>query len=174
MALSDILFGTPSKMQAFPTLDPQQQQLMQQIYQGLQGSLGPGFENLQKILSGDTSAYEAPAMRQFEEEIIPGIAERFTGAGAGAQRSSAFTQGLGQAGAGLAENLAQQRAGLQSQALGQLGSFLGMGMQPTFQYQQMPGTEGMMGPFLKGLGSMGGQLGSFGLQGLLGKKLGLF
>src|SRR5271169_3912761 len=42
----------------------------------------------QGILGGDTGAFEKPLMTQFQQEIAPGIAERF--AGAGAMNSSGF------------------------------------------------------------------------------------
>jgi hypothetical protein len=77
-----------------------------------------GLQYLMQILGGGEEGFknfEAPFMRQFNEQTIPGIAERF--AGAGAQSSSAFQQALGQAGAGLSENLAALRSGLQMQAL---------------------------------------------------------
>lgn len=168
MALKDILFGKGGEYKALPTMGPEQQQLLGQLLGGLQGPLGMGLQNLQSMLGGEAGAYEAPAMRQFQEQILPMIAERFTGAGA--QRSSAFGQQLGQAGAGFAENLAMQRAQLQQQGLSQLSGLLGMGIQtPTFQWGQMPGTEGFLGHLLKGVGGgIGGIGGSWLGGGLMG------
>ena len=173
-ALSRSLFGTPGRIEALPTMSPEQQALLGQIVGGLGGPLQAGLGNLQSLLSGEAEAYEAPAMRQFQEQILPSIAERFTGMGAGAQRSSAFGQQLGQAGAGLAENLAMQRAQLQQQGLGQLQSMLGLGFTSPFQYQTIPGTEGGLSKLLGGVGSgIGSGIGMFGMGGL-GKLLGLF
>lgn len=76
--------------------------------------------------------FAAPYMRQFREQIVPEIAERFTGPDA--QRSSAFQQAMGGAGAGLAENLASLKGNLINQMLGhQLqGANVGLG------YSQLP------------------------------------
>jgi len=174
MGLQEMLFGKQGEYKALPTMAPEQQQLLTQLLGGLRGPTQAGLGNLMGLLSGDTSAYEAPAMRQFQENIIPMISERFTGMGAGAQQSSAFKQALGQAGAGLAENLAMQRGQLQQQGLSQLGSLLGMGLdaQP-FQWQALPGTEGFLGPLMQGLGSGLGTGGGFLGLGWLARKLGL-
>ena len=113
-----------------PTMTPQQQQIQNQILQLLMGQLGGGGF-LQGLLGGETGAFEAPARRQFEEQTIPSIAERFSALGA--QGSSAFGQTLGQAGAGLEEALSAQRGQMGLQGLGAL---LGAGFQPSFAYQQ--------------------------------------
>lgn len=110
----------PSGYKAFSTLNPQQQQLFGGQAQGF-GQLQPQImQYLQGLLSGSpeaTAAFEAPYMRQFREETVPGLAQQF--AGLGALSSSGFQQSLGQAGAGLSENLAALREGLRSQAAGQ-------------------------------------------------------
>lgn len=180
----EALFGSPGRIQAMPTMAPEQQQLLAQIIQALggQGGMGGqqgqqsplsgGLQNLQQMLSGGGEAFEAPAMRQFSEQIVPGIAERFTGMGEGAQRSSAFGQQLGQAGAGLAENLGMQREGLKSQGFQQLMQMLGMGMQSPFQYMQIPGQKGGLGQLFGGIGSgLGSGLGMLEIGGL-GKLFG--
>lgn len=122
------------------TFNPQQKSLFKQLMASLGGGQGlnlqqnPLFQSgqnyLQNILSGSpesSQAFEAPAMRQFQEQILPMIAERFSGLGAGAQGSSAFQKVLGQAGAGLSENLARLRGELQQGAV-----------QPALQYAQQP------------------------------------
>jgi len=140
MGFLDFLFGKSGKSFPVQTMTGEQSDLLKQLLSGLSGPLSSGLGNLQALLGGGEEAYkayEAPAMRQFNEQIIPGIAARFSGLGAGAQGSSAFPQALSQAGASLSENLAAQRAGLQSQALSQLLGFLGQGLgQQSFQYQQ--------------------------------------
>ena len=113
----------PKGYEAFSTLNPQQNQLfsiLSQLLSGQGGQQGGPLGFLQNLLNPSTesaAAFEAPFKRQFQEEIIPGLAERFSGAGAGAQKSSAFQQALGQAGAGLSENLAGIRGGMQMQGL---------------------------------------------------------
>lgn len=177
MGLFDTLFGTPGRIEALPSMTGEQSQLLAQLLGGLGGPLQSGLGNIQDLLTGGPGAFEAfeaPAMRQFEEQIVPRIAERFAGGlgggGLGGQQSSAFAQTLGQAGAGLTERLAGQRAGLQSQALGQLSSLLGLGMgaQP-FQYQQIPGQEGGLSKLFGGLGTGLGLAGGAALPGGIGK-----
>lgn len=134
----------PRGYSSFNTGTKQQSQFLQQLLGQLGGqssNIGQnplfqqGSNYLQQLLSGSpesTAAFEAPAMRQFNEQIIPGLAERFSGLGAGAQSSSAFQQALGQAGAGLSENLQALRSGLQFGALPQA---LGYAQQPVSNLQ---------------------------------------
>jgi hypothetical protein len=80
-------------------------------------------------------AFEAPAMRQFNEQIVPGIAERFSGLGA--QSSSAFGQTMGQAGSSLSERLASMRQSLAMGALPQAFSMAQAPSQQNFNYAQL-------------------------------------
>jgi hypothetical protein len=162
------------KLKQVPTMSKPQGALQNQILQMLQGQLGQGgsfgqAQNyFQGLLSGSpqsSQAFEAPAMRQFNEQIIPGLAERFSGLGAGAQSSSAFQQALGQAGAGLSENLQALRSGLQggaaSQLLGLPGQFLGTAMQSPFALMQTQGGgrfSNVLGSFGQGISPGLGQL----------------
>lgn len=142
--------------------------------QGVQGA-GQGLQHYMDILGGDTSAFEAPLMRQFNEQIVPGIAERFSSAGG--QRSSAFGQQLGAAGAGLAENLGALRGNLKNQAAGGLLSSLqglgGLGTQNTFENIFRPGTSGFLGQLGQGLGQGIGQAGVGALTGGMGGLMSL-
>lgn len=140
------MFGKDEKTEQFQRFTPQQQGLQSQLQGGVGAQLPQAFEYLQQILSGDPamiSKFEAPARRAFEEQTLPSIAERFTGMGA--QKSSAFGQQLGQAGAGLEESLSAQRAGLQGNALSQLQGLLGGAMTPSFENVVRPGTQGFVG-----------------------------
>jgi hypothetical protein len=165
MAFLDFLFGGKQheKIKQIPTMSKEQQALFSQLLGGLSGPLGQGFGNLSQILSGDPEAfkaYEAPAMRQFNQEIVPGIAERFSSLGGGAQHSSAFGQQMGQAGAALSENLAAQRAGLQQNAMSQLAQLLGIGVgTPTQQTFYTPESRsyGLFGNMFGGAASGFGQ-----------------
>lgn len=180
----------PKGYNVFSTLNPQQQSLLTQLLGSMQGqakgiSQQPAFQAgqsyLQNILGGDTEAFEAPLMRQFHERTIPALAERFSGAGAGAQRSSAFQQALGAAGADLSERLGSLRGGLQMQAVPQalgyaeapsneLQNLLGLQTQafspkkPSFLQELLTGLAGGIGP---GIGLLGGYSGGSMLQRLL-------
>lgn len=121
----------PRGYDTFSTFSPQQEQIFNQLLSRLSGQGEGKFakqsqSHLMGLLGGDTSQFEDPLMRQFNEQIIPGLAERFSGAGAGAQSSSAFQQALGGAGADLAERLGSLRGQLQ---LGAAQTGLGQGQQ---------------------------------------------
>jgi hypothetical protein len=139
----------PAGYNKLSTLDKGQKNLLQQLIGSLQGQSSniqqsPLFQQgssfIQNLLSGSpeaTAAFEAPYMRQFNEQIVPGLAERFSGGfgvpgAASAQSSSAFSQALGSAGAGLSENLASLRGQLQ---MGALPQALGYAQQPISNLQ---------------------------------------
>lgn len=115
-----------------PTLSKEQLKLMSRLQKGLYGSkfditkspqyaqsladLSQAGQYYKGLMDPSSEAYEkfkAPMMTEFQQQIIPGISERF--AGMGAQSSSAFGQQLGAAGAGLEERLAALRTGLQQE-----------------------------------------------------------
>jgi hypothetical protein len=170
----NMLFGGRGKVKQASTLNPMQQQLQQQLQSGLQGGpsnmMGMGY--LQQLMSNDPQAfaeYEAPALRQFQQQIVPGIAERFSGMGMGAQGSSAFGQQLASAGGRLSQDLAAQRAGLRQGAMQNLMGMYGQAMQPGFQnYYQQP-TQGMFPGLIGGAGQGAG----YGAMGMLGNYYGM-
>ncbi len=164
-AFSEFFFGKPSEAKQLPLYTDQQQQLISNLLSSLGGPLSSGIGNLSQLLSGSPEAFksfEQPALTQFQQELVPQIAEKF--AGLGGLSSSGFQQTLGQAASNLSERLSAQRSGLQSQALQQLMSLLGQGMQPQFQYAMTPGSSGLFGGASQGIGSFLGR----GLGRLLG------
>jgi hypothetical protein len=144
---SDFFLGKPEKTQQFSTLGGDQQQLLQQLISQLTGGpLQQGFGNLSGILSGSPEAfqaYERPAMRQFQEEILPMLAEGF--GGMGAERSSGAQQTFARAGRDLSENLAAQRAQLQQGAMDRVLQALGLGLKDTQQTVIRPQSSGFIG-----------------------------
>lgn len=170
-SFSDFLFGSPDTLQKIPTGTKQQEGLHNNILSQAMGMSQGGYQQAQdyynSLFGQGNQAYQnfaAPYMNQFEEQMLPQIAERF--AGAGALSSSGFGQALGGAGAGLQSQLAQLFAQLQSQAAGaqtqqynQLAQ-TGLNYQP-FAYQQKQGSGGMLAPLLGGIGTaMGGPIGA--------------
>lgn len=186
-SIMETLFGRPDRISNVPVLTGQQKSILNQILGQVgqmgapTGAYGMAQSRLADLLSGGGDVYNAfaaPYMRQFQEQTVPQLAERFAGLGGrgGALSSSGFGQGLGAAGAGLQESLASLAANLQQnalqQALGQYSALSGLGLgtrafQPTYQ----PGTSGLIGPLLGGLAagaSYGMGLGAGApLQGLL-------
>ena len=147
--------GTPEQIQQVPRFTQPQQDIFSQLQTGVAGALPPGFEHILAMLTQDPQAakqFEAPAMRQFEEQILPTIAERFTGTlGEGAQRSSAFGQQLGAAGAGLSERLQAQRGERSGPAMQQLLQILGIGLTPQHESILRPRQPGLVETGLGGI-----------------------
>jgi hypothetical protein len=160
-----------SRLQRFETLSPDQKKLLKNWFKETKGGKygakflekavkeGPPVSKIEKSgsnflqnLLGQSAEdrykdFEAPYLRQFREQVVPEIAERFTGPNA--QRSSAFQQALGGAGAGLTENLAALKGNLISQMLNQQlqGANIGLGYSqlPMQRYgQQMGAAEFML------------------------------
>ena len=170
---SEWLFGSPDKFTKLPTGTPQQEGLHNNILSQAMGmSQNGGGQDLanqyyNNLLGGNQqdafNQFSQPYMQQFQEQILPQIAERF--AGAGALSSSGFGQSLGGAASGLQAQLAKLFSDLQGQAASQqYGQYnqlaqTGLNHQP-FGYQQQEGSAGFLGPLLGGIGTaMGGPIG---------------
>ena len=145
----EFLLGTP---EAYFSL-PGKQQLYQQMLAGTSQGLPQSYDFLTRLLSGDESIYrelEAPALRQFQEQIVPGLAERYTAMGEGGQGSSAYQQQLAAAGGRLAQELAGQRTGYRMSALDRLLQQAGQTMR-TSPYDLVPRTPGFVESGLQSL-----------------------
>lgn len=136
--------GQPAGVETFNQYTPEQQQAFSQVLQQALGGLGKN--------QFDFAPIEDQARRGFAEKTVPTIAERFSSLGSGgSQRSSAFGQQLGAAGAGLETDLAamKQNYGLQQQQM--LQNLLGIGLQPQFESLYRPGSEGFGKSFARDL-----------------------
>lgn len=194
--INEFLLGKKERTQQLPAFNKQQQALQQSLISQLLGQnaniqQSPLFQQgssfLQNLLSGSpeaTAAFEAPYMRQFNEQTIPELAERFSGLGSGSQRSSAFQQALGSAGAGLQENLASLRSGLQMQAIPQAFSYAqqpisnyaslaNQAFRPSFENILRPATGGVLGGLFGGASQGLGQEGGMAMMSKLLPLLGL-
>ncbi len=157
--------------------NPQQQ--MQQspsFYNQLQDAQSNYLSQLQQrqpqFQQVDINPYLQGARQEFQQQIVPGIAERFSGANA--QRSSAFGNALGAASSGLAQKLAElqtshaqdqqskmmQHRGQNMQQMGMLGNFINQQSQlgqnqNQFNQQQQNTSPYWLNPLVSGLGSLG-------------------
>lgn len=157
------LTGKSGKAEKLPAMSDEQMSALNQ-YLSMFSNFGmPGMQSALQyymgLLGGSpeaTQAFTAPYMREFNEQIVPQVAERFTGMGA--QRSSAFGQQMGAQAAGLEERLAALRSGLGMQAAqGLMGggsqmAQMGFGAKP-FGYMMGGGSPGLLGYGAQGLGS---------------------
>lgn len=173
------LTGGKDKIKKSPAGTPQQQQFHGDIMSQLQQMLQPGGNyNLaqqynQNLLSNGPEAFQQfsqPYLQQFQEQLLPQIAERF--AGAGALSSSGFGQALGGAASGLQSQLAQLFSSMQQQAAqGEYGQFnnlsqQGLNYQP-YNYTQQKGSQGMLGPLATSFASaFGGPLAGMAANGI--------
>jgi hypothetical protein len=117
--------------------------------------------------------FEAPLQRQFQEETVPGLANRFSGMGSGGSLgSTAFRNQLAREGSNLSTNISALRGGMQQQGVNQS---LGYAQAPVNQYMQllqqalnptqtayMPPSQGFFGPILGSLA--GGAASGYGQQ----------
>lgn len=186
-SIGEWLFGGGDRLEKIDNFSPEQksayQQIMNSLFGGADGqggAYGQSMKNLMDLLDPSSDAYErmsAPYMRQFNEEIIPGLAEQYAGLSpmGGALSSSGFGQALGSAAGGLQERLAalrqqgMQQAGQQIQQQGNQA----MQYQP-FQYRQTQGGAGILPSLLSGLTGSLGQAGFGSLGGFANQIGGMF
>lgn len=150
--------------------NPAQQKLIGQFTQGAGSAVPQGFEYLRSLLSGDPSAFQAfqaPYQREFKQQTIPDLANRFAGMGSGNLSSSAFQQALAQAGTSLQEKLASLRSGLQMSALDRLTNLSQLGLTPMKETYLSPGDPGFFGSLAPALGQIGGQITGYGIPAWL-------
>lgn len=168
------LFGSGSapKMKKYATMSKDQQRLFNdKLNNPLENSplYQQGATSLRDILNMDpnyTSRLEAPLLRKFEQEIAPGIAERYAaqGTGGGALSSSGFNQAMARGVENLGQDLGAQRASLLQNAINQALSFsqapyqsaLQYAQTPTFAYGMQPAQEGVAPGLFQTAGSIFG------------------
>ncbi len=167
--------GEQGKFNQISTLDPQQQGLKSQLLgsaqQGSGGSFGQAGDYYRNLLSNnnnDIQAMQAPEMRQFHEQIIPGLSEQFAGMGSGGLSSSGFRNAAINAGTDLSERLGAMRAQLRQQGAQGL---MGLGQQGLQQFNEniytpgQPGAlQGILGGIGSGIGLAGGAMAGGGVQ----------
>ena len=150
------------------------------LYSQLAGGVAPGIPNILSQLQGQATgapgtfdALEAPALRQFQQQIAPGIASRY--AGSGIAGSSGMQNALAGAGANLAQDLQAKRLGIMQDSMHDilnLSNFLlkNPDIQGGLVQNQPKGPSGFEQLLGVGLPMLGAGLGAFG--GLPGAKLG--
>lgn len=185
-ALSSVIGGiTGKKGEHGSTYNKNQLGMIDQVLNQLSGMRGntditqnQNYQQGQNWLQGlfndqdFFNRFEAPIRRDFEEQTVPGLANRFAGMGSGgALGSTAFRNQLGREGSNLATNIAALRGNMQQGAIPQLMgyaqqptsnfmSLLNSVMSPTQNTYQGP-TQGFMGglaaPFAQGAATIWGQ-----------------
>lgn len=155
--MGDTMMGSSQRQKDIQLQSPEQQQLFSQILQQVGGDAGGLLQNLMQPMSQEDmqstfqQTYVDPAMQAMQQQIIPGIQQRFADANAGS--SSALNQALAQSATDLSTNLGAQfgqfQQQQQGQQLGALSQFLPLLNQQTFQphFQER---QGIAGPLAQG------------------------
>ena len=154
--LMDFLFGKKDKFKQTPALTPQQQELMSLISEGLtsgEGPFGDLFGSFDEKKSDKGVA--APALKNFQEQILPQIQEKFI---AGNQvLGSGMRNAQLRAGTDLQDKLAQLMYQAQQQhsqnRMGGLNQALGVKPFETVYRQGGPGAvQSTLGGLSEGIG----------------------
>lgn len=172
--------GSPEKRENVSTLRPEQEPLYRQLVnagmkRGAGGAFGQSSDYYRDLLSdenADMDAFSAPAMRQYNQDIVPGISEQFAGMGAGGLSSSGFRNAQIQGATDLAERLGAIRANLRQSGAQGLSNIGQMGLQNFSQNMvTQPGSQGLLGSLAPAIGgaigtAVGGPIGGFIGSGL--------
>lgn len=144
-------FGEEGKIHQVSNLRPDQEPLSEQLVQaglkpGAGGAFGTAADYYRNNLSdnpADLAAFSAPALRQYNEEIVPNISEQFAGMGSGGLSSSGFRNAQVQGGVDLAERIGALRAGLRHSSAQGLTNIGQLGLQSFQTNHETPGTPGL-------------------------------
>lgn len=131
--------------------------------QGNQWARNTGMAQIQNPYQG-FQPIANNAIGQYQRQVVPSLAERFSSLGNNALSSPSFGSQLGQAGNDLQERLAalQAQYGMAQQGLGQ--SLFQMGQSPEFENSYTGGGESFLSGALGGLGQGLGTMGNYGAQ----------
>ena len=157
----NFLTGTPEQRENVSTLRPEQEGLYNQAVNagmgpGAGGAFGEAADYYRGNLSdnpADFNAFAAPALRQYNEQIVPGLSEQFAGMGSGGLSSSGFRNAQVQGATDLSERLGAMRANLRQQSAQGLQQ---IGQQGLGNYSQnmvtQPGSEGFLSQIAPAIG----------------------
>jgi len=176
-SIGNFFGGTPERRENVSTLRPEQEDIYNQLINssmrpGAGGAFGQSADYYRNLLSDNSADYQAfanPMLRQYNQDIVPGISEQFAGMGSGGLSSSGFRNAQMQGSTDLAERLGSIRANLRQQGaqglqnLGQLG--LGNFSQ---NMTTQPGSPGFLSSVAPALGAGIGM----GIGGPIGGAIG--
>lgn len=176
-SIGNFFTGTPEKRENVSSLRPEQEGLYNNLIragqqQGAGGAFGDAADYYRNNLSdnpADFNAFAAPQMRQYNEDIVPGLSEQFAGMGAGGLSSSGFRNAQVQGATDLSERLGAIRAGLRKSAAQGLQGIGNSGL-GNFS-QNMVTQQGTQG-FLPWAANAAGNIGTQALGNWLTPKVG--
>jgi hypothetical protein len=181
MGFLDFFFGSPAKRKNVSNLRPEQESLYQQLIAagkapgagGAFGSAADYYRNLLGDNSADYNAFAAPMLRQYNQDIVPGISEQFAGMGAGGLSSSGFRNAQVQGATDLSERLGALRANLRQAGAAGLANIGQQGLQNySTNMETQPGSEGFLGAIAPAIGTGLGAAVGGPIGGAIGGGLG--
>lgn len=181
-AASNFLTGKEAEQEQRSLLSPEQQKLQQQLEgaisgQGAGGAFGDVADYYRGLLGNDSAdfqAFAAPELRNFREQILPGIAEQFAGMGAGGLTSSGFQNSSVGAGADLSERLGALRAQLRQSGAAGLQGLGQFGLRPTVENIERPAQPGLLESFAQPAATAVGTAFGGPVGGAIGNAVGSF
>lgn len=159
--LRELLFGSPARVQNVSTLRKDQEPLLAQLQAALQGqgaggAYGDVADYYRGLMSDDSADYQAfanPMIRQYNEDIVPGLSEQFAGMGSGGLSSSGFQNAQIQGATDLSERLGALRAQLRQSGVQGLQNLANQGLQSySTPMQTQAGSEGLLSSLAQGAG----------------------
>ena len=179
-SLKKFLSGTPDQMHQVSTLRPEQEGLYNQLTQagmapGAGGAFGQSADYYRNLLGDNSQDYQSfanPALRQYGEEIIPGLSEQFAGMGSGGLGSSGFNLAQQQGAVDLAERLGQIRSSLRQSGAQGLQNIGQMGLGNFSTNVTQPGSPGLLASMAPAIGSIAGSAMGGPIGGAIGGGLG--
>ncbi len=166
--LKNLFEGDPETVES--NLLPEQQSLFEQQQaaaqgKGAGGAFGNAADYYYNNLSDDPETLKmlsAPELRNYNENIIPGLSEQFAGMGSGGLSSSGFRNAAVNAGTDLSERLGAIRANLRENAARGLMNLGEQGLQDRKIIR--PGTPGL----LQSLAPVAGTVAGAAIGGAIG------
>lgn len=165
--LGEFFTGSPERRENVSLLRPEQEPLGNQLFKaglgrGAGGAFGDAADYYRNLIgddSADYNAFAAPMLRQYNQDIVPGLSEQFAGLGAGGSglSGSGFRNAQVQGATDLAERLGALRANLRqagAQGLANIGQ-LGLGSYSQNMVTQ-PGTPGFLSSVAPAIGTTAG------------------
>lgn len=139
MGFDEMMMGSEAKIEKINKWTPEQMKAFKEFWKTENIKSDPlyqkGNKYLQDLLGGGQGAYdlfENPLMQKYQQDIAPGIAERFAGLGAGS--SSGFNQSMARGAENMVGQLGEMRGKLTQNAL-----------QQSLQYAQQPYSNQLAG-----------------------------
>jgi hypothetical protein len=157
------LTGTKGKLKSASLLTPDQEELLSLIKEGITTGEGPlkdifGSFNAEEFEKGVSQ----PALKNFQEKILPGILEKFAGQGFGSANINAATKAGSDLQSSLAQLLYQAQQQQKQNKIAGVNTAVG---RQSVENIYKPGTEGLLQGVAKGFAQGAGNAAGAAIAG---------